>query len=299
MAYTGSNGGNSWSPLPMDTREAPVLTPTRRAPPIPGSASRAAAPSPSSSPGVYARTPTHTSGTRSPQTAHSGGAMGSPGPATIVRRGWVTVKEDGLRAWLWSKRWLVLREHTLSFYKSEVRQPAYVPSQHLTCSLTCRCWPPDDSDSVRLSRARRYHCGDPGRLEAVLPRDRDSGKDLLPRTPIRRRAVRMARRRLRAITFDGSLESDQLCASGPRRLRPGLRRVHWPARAMDSIAHEQRDHKGGLCQKSTSGPRRARVLHRYPEARARRLRTRYNRNGDDRRRRCSTSPSQTASARRR
>lgn len=61
--------------------------------------------------------------------ALSGGAMGSPGPATIVRRGWVTVKEDGLRAWLWSKRWLVLREHTLSFYKSEVsaRQLAQVP----------------------------------------------------------------------------------------------------------------------------------------------------------------------------
>ncbi|KWU44276.1 Pkinase-domain-containing protein [Rhodotorula sp. JG-1b] len=103
----------------MDTREAPILTPTRPAPPIPGSASRAPASSPSSSPGAYARNPTQTSGTRTPQMALSGGAMGSPGPATIVRRGWVTVKEDGLRAWLWSKRWLVLREHTLSFYKSE------------------------------------------------------------------------------------------------------------------------------------------------------------------------------------
>ena len=113
----------------MDTREAPILTPTRPAPPIPGSASRAPASSPSSSPGAYARNPTQKSGTRSPQMALSGGAMGSPGPATIVRRGWVTVKEDGLRAWLWSKRWLVLREHTLSFYKSEVsaRQLAQVP----------------------------------------------------------------------------------------------------------------------------------------------------------------------------
>ncbi|KAG0653286.1 Protein kinase [Rhodotorula mucilaginosa] len=119
MAYQGSTGGNSWSPLPLDTREAPVLTPTRPAPPIPGSANRAPAPSPSNSPGFYARNPTQTSGARSPQTAYSGGAMGSPGPATIVRRGWVTVKEDGLRAWLWSKRWLVLREHSLNFYKSE------------------------------------------------------------------------------------------------------------------------------------------------------------------------------------
>ncbi|GAA5822958.1 hypothetical protein JCM3770_002478, partial [Rhodotorula araucariae] len=38
---------------------------------------------------------------------------------TIVRRGWVSVKEDGLRAWMWSKKWLVLREDSLSFYKNE------------------------------------------------------------------------------------------------------------------------------------------------------------------------------------
>ncbi|TNY18927.1 hypothetical protein DMC30DRAFT_418367, partial [Rhodotorula diobovata] len=29
------------------------------------------------------------------------------------------VKEDGLRAWLWSKKWLVLREHSLALYKNE------------------------------------------------------------------------------------------------------------------------------------------------------------------------------------
>jgi len=34
----------------------------------------------------------------------------------------VSVKEDGLRAWIWSKRWLILREQSLSFYKSEVSQ---------------------------------------------------------------------------------------------------------------------------------------------------------------------------------
>jgi len=44
-------------------------------------------------------------------------------PRTIVRRGWVSVKEDGLRAWLWSKKWLVLREHSLALYKNEVRTP--------------------------------------------------------------------------------------------------------------------------------------------------------------------------------
>ncbi|GAA5987870.1 hypothetical protein JCM11641_003515 [Rhodosporidiobolus odoratus] len=41
------------------------------------------------------------------------------GAQTILRRGWVNVKEDGIRAWIWSKRWLILREHTLSLYKNE------------------------------------------------------------------------------------------------------------------------------------------------------------------------------------
>ncbi|KAI5475714.1 p21-activated protein kinase [Pseudohyphozyma bogoriensis] len=44
---------------------------------------------------------------------------GTGSAQTIVRRGWVSVKEDGLRAWIWSKRWLVLREQTLSFYKND------------------------------------------------------------------------------------------------------------------------------------------------------------------------------------
>lgn len=43
---------------------------------------------------------------------------------TIVRRGWVSMKEDGLRAFLWSKKWLILREDTLSIHKNEVRWSA-------------------------------------------------------------------------------------------------------------------------------------------------------------------------------
>ncbi|WFD44559.1 non-specific serine/threonine protein kinase [Malassezia psittaci] len=39
--------------------------------------------------------------------------------ASIARKGTVSVKEDGLRSWIWSKRWLVLRETTLLFYKNE------------------------------------------------------------------------------------------------------------------------------------------------------------------------------------
>ncbi|KAH8915532.1 Pkinase-domain-containing protein [Atractiella rhizophila] len=38
-----------------------------------------------------------------PQTAQG---LNSTNPTTIVRRGWVNIKEDGLRSWIWSKKWL-------------------------------------------------------------------------------------------------------------------------------------------------------------------------------------------------
>ncbi|WFD00497.1 non-specific serine/threonine protein kinase [Malassezia yamatoensis] len=61
---------------------------------------------------------------------HLGSTSGSlyPSPSSspsngnavsIARKGTVSVKEDGLRSWIWSKRWLVLRETTLLFYKNE------------------------------------------------------------------------------------------------------------------------------------------------------------------------------------
>ncbi|POY70090.1 hypothetical protein BMF94_6910 [Rhodotorula taiwanensis] len=123
MAYQGQSGshGGGWAPSSMDSREPGGLTPSRPAPPIPGgSASRAPAASPAS-PSGYSRGATPTNALRAPQSPI---ASGMSGPATIVRRGWVSVKEDGLRAWLWSKRWLVLREHTLAFYKSETTTTA-------------------------------------------------------------------------------------------------------------------------------------------------------------------------------
>lgn len=49
--------------------------------------------------------------------ASSGTSGGSGG---VVRKGYVSVKEDGLRSWIWSKRWLALREQTLTFHKNEV-----------------------------------------------------------------------------------------------------------------------------------------------------------------------------------
>ncbi|GHJ85730.1 hypothetical protein NliqN6_2132 [Naganishia liquefaciens] len=43
--------------------------------------------------------------------------------STPIRQGMVTVKEEeGIRSFLWSKRWLVLRDQTLSFHKNETSQ---------------------------------------------------------------------------------------------------------------------------------------------------------------------------------
>ncbi|RIB25878.1 kinase-like domain-containing protein [Gigaspora rosea] len=37
----------------------------------------------------------------------------------VVKKGYISVKEDGLRAWIWSKRWMLLREQTLTFHRNE------------------------------------------------------------------------------------------------------------------------------------------------------------------------------------
>ncbi|RIA98708.1 kinase-like domain-containing protein [Glomus cerebriforme] len=37
----------------------------------------------------------------------------------VVKKGYISVKEDGLRAWIWSKRWTLLREQTLTFHRNE------------------------------------------------------------------------------------------------------------------------------------------------------------------------------------
>ncbi|WFD26593.1 non-specific serine/threonine protein kinase [Malassezia nana] len=49
---------------------------------------------------------------------------GAAGPTAVVRKGYVSVKEDGLRSWIWSKRWLVLRESTLLFHKNDATYQA-------------------------------------------------------------------------------------------------------------------------------------------------------------------------------
>lgn len=42
----------------------------------------------------------------------------------IIKDGYLSVKEDGLRAWIWSKRFCVLRDQALTFHRNEVRKKA-------------------------------------------------------------------------------------------------------------------------------------------------------------------------------
>ncbi|BGP19923.1 hypothetical protein JCM10213_002281 [Rhodosporidiobolus nylandii] len=116
--------GYEYSRTPSDTAYSPYgsLTPSRPAPPVPapsrtGSTSTTAPslalqPSQNSIPLLHTTSDT----SRAPSLDSS---TRSASAQTIVRRGWVSVKEDGLRAWIWSKRWLVLREQSLSLYKNE------------------------------------------------------------------------------------------------------------------------------------------------------------------------------------
>ncbi|KAH8929375.1 Pkinase-domain-containing protein [Atractiella rhizophila] len=73
---------------------------------------------------------------RGPSSFNAGTNLGlkNINPNTIVRRGWVSIKEDGLRSWIWSKKWLVLKEQTLYIHKSDtVLQPsAIIPLETIT-----------------------------------------------------------------------------------------------------------------------------------------------------------------------
>lgn len=43
-------------------------------------------------------------------------------PDVIIKEGYLSLKEEGLRAWIWSKRYCVLRDQSLTFHRNEVRQ---------------------------------------------------------------------------------------------------------------------------------------------------------------------------------
>lgn len=38
----------------------------------------------------------------------------------IIKEGYLSLKEEGLRAWIWSKRYCVLRDQSLTFHRNEV-----------------------------------------------------------------------------------------------------------------------------------------------------------------------------------
>lgn len=48
-------------------------------------------------------------------------AQSSPSVSGVLKHGYISVKEEGLKAFIWSKRYMTLRELTLSFHRNEVR----------------------------------------------------------------------------------------------------------------------------------------------------------------------------------
>ncbi|KAJ3299661.1 Protein kinase [Blyttiomyces sp. JEL0837] len=55
-----------------------------------------------------------------PTSSASSMATSSP----VVKRGYCTVKDEGIKSFLWNKRWLLLREQTLTFHKNETTYQA-------------------------------------------------------------------------------------------------------------------------------------------------------------------------------
>jgi serine/threonine-protein kinase CLA4 len=146
---------------------ATSLTPSRPAPQAPsrrpthplssGSSSSGAADSINSS--IYASSTLVASGyspsfslTPPSPSAGSSGIGGSPNRgyttplgSQIVRSGFASVKEEGFASLFWGRKWLVLREETLTFQKNEVRLHV------LTCASLLTYVPEHASDERHLS----------------------------------------------------------------------------------------------------------------------------------------------------
>ena len=102
------------------------LTPSRPAPPVPGGGSRSV-PAPSGSQGPNRSNPNFSSSSYAssfpilnPASALNPAAHSNEGRKTVIRTGHANVKEEGLRSFLWSKRWLVLGGTDLQIFKNEV-----------------------------------------------------------------------------------------------------------------------------------------------------------------------------------
>ena len=128
---------------------AATLTPSRPAPPVPPARAAADTHPPSSDRSPYSSSP-------APHLAFDYNRLSPAGPQvssphTIVRRGWVSAKEDGLRAWLWSKKWLVLREQSLALYKNEVRLRSFLLPPPLPGPVSH----PQDGELISVPATRR------------------------------------------------------------------------------------------------------------------------------------------------
>jgi protein-serine/threonine kinase len=62
-----------------------------------------------------------------PASALNPAAHTHEGRKTVIRTGHANVKEEGLRSFLWSKRWLVLGGTDLQIFKNEVSFLALTP----------------------------------------------------------------------------------------------------------------------------------------------------------------------------
>lgn len=119
------------------------LTPSRPAPPPPGASQRGtngsaytnnsiyASSSSSFAPSFQLTPPSPAGSSYNPAYSGIGGSPNRGSSSTgysdgqVVRNGYVSVKEDGFASLFWSRKWLVLRESTLSFHKNEVRRIRY------------------------------------------------------------------------------------------------------------------------------------------------------------------------------
>jgi len=165
------------------------LTPSRPAPPPPGAGQRGTNGSAYTNNSIYASSgssfstslqltpPSPASSSYNPAYSGIGGSPNRGSSATgysdgqVVRNGYVSVKEDGFASLFWSRKWLVLREATLSFHKNEVRGIRY---HHHYALLWTR-----HADyvvgfsielaSIKLDLSRGRDSHRPCRAQAVLP----------------------------------------------------------------------------------------------------------------------------------
>jgi serine/threonine-protein kinase CLA4 len=69
------------------------------------------------------------------QVAPATNGFGFLNPTTIIKRGWISIKEDGIRSFIWAKKWVILKEQVMSIYKNEVgNQTLQYVASHLVCS---------------------------------------------------------------------------------------------------------------------------------------------------------------------